>query len=139
MLTELQFTDARRSLTDLLDGVWHRSLPAIIKRRQREEVLLVRRDLQQDILRTYPFKLEVLHEDDGSITLVLDKLELVVNAPTLDQAVKELVREITLYAEDYRDRIQLFLNAPNRRNHFPYVLRVWLCDNDEEIQALLEF
>jgi len=35
------------------------------------------------------------------------------------------------------DRSQLFLQAPNRKSHFPYVLKVLLCDNDEEILALL--
>ena len=41
-----------------------------------------------------------------------------------------------IYAEDYKDRIQLFLHAPNRRGHFPCILRIWLCDSDEEIRSL---
>jgi hypothetical protein len=138
MLEEVKFTSARSSLSDLFDQVWHRFLPAVVKRHQAEEVLLVRRDLQEDILRAYAFKPEVLHEEDGSVTLAIDELELAVNAPTLEEAIQELIREIKIYAEDYKDRIQLFLHAPNRRGHFPYVLRVWLCDSDEEIRSLLE-
>lgn len=138
MLTECGFTNARRSLTDLFDGVWHRYLPALVRRKQTEEVLLVRRDLQQDILTAYKLKPEVQTEDDGSVTLSLDALELYVNAPDLEAAITEMVQELKLYAADYKERIQLFLNAPNRRQHFPYILRIWLCENDDEIKSLLE-
>lgn len=53
----------------------------------------------------------------------------------LDRRVKYL----KAYAQDYSARPQLFLQAPNRKSHFPYVLRVLLCENDEEIRGLLEF
>ncbi len=137
MLAEIRFTNARRSLTDLFDGVWHRSLPTIVTRRRNEEILLLRRDLQQDILKAYTFEPEVLSEEDGSITLALEELELVVNAPTLEEAVSEMVKEMTVYAADYKERIQVFLNAPNRRGHFPYILRVWLCDDERKVRSLL--
>lgn len=138
MLTEVKFTDARKIFTKLFDEVWHHSLPAIINRRKNEEVLMLREDLQKDILKVYTFKPEKLPEDDGSITLALDKLGIAVNASRLENAVDELVKELKIYAEDYLDRFQLFLNAPNRKEHFPYMLRIWLCDNDQEIKSLLE-
>ena len=138
MLAELKFTSARSSLSDLFDQVWHQFLPAVVKRHQTEEVLLVRRDLQKDILRAYTFKPEVLQEEDGSVTLALDEIELVVNAPTFEEAARKLVQEMKIYAEDYKERIHLFLHAPNRRGHFPYVLRIWLCESDEEIRSFLE-
>ena len=137
MLKELQVTTARNSFKELYDGVFHRYLPAVVTRKQTEEVLLMRRDLQQHILEAYTLKPENLAEDDGSITLALNELELFVNANSLSEAIDELVLEIKTYSEDYRDRIELFLNAPNRKGHFPYVLRVWLCDNDQQIKDLL--
>jgi hypothetical protein len=138
MLVEVQFSAARNSLKEVFDTVWYRSLPAIVKRRRIEEILLIRRDLQQDILRVYKFKPEVLPEDDGSVTLALDELDLAVNAPTIEEAVEDLVREIKFYAEEYRERPQLFLNTPIRKEHFPYILRAWLCESDQEIKSLLE-
>ncbi|MEM5817897.1 MAG: exoribonuclease R, partial [Desulfitobacterium hafniense] len=33
-------------------------------------------------------------------------------------------------------RSQLFLHSPNRTHHFPYILRIMLCENDDEIRAL---
>jgi len=138
VLAEVQFTAARSSFTELFDSVWHRCLPAVVRRRQAEEVLLLRRDLVGEVLKAYRLRPEVLPEEDGSVTLAVDELELAVNAPTLEGAVKELARELKLYARDYLERLPLFLNAPNRRGHFPYMLRVWLCETDEEIEGLLE-
>ncbi|HUW63284.1 MAG TPA: exoribonuclease R [Spirochaetia bacterium] len=138
MLTEIQFTMARKSTTEWFDNVWHRYLPALIKRRQAQEILVIRRDLQQDILAAYKFRPEVSPEEDGSVTLSLDELDLAVNAPTIEEAADQLTQEIKIYAQDYLDRLQLFINSTNRKAHFPYMLRTWLCNTDEEIKSLLE-
>lgn len=138
MLREIKFTNARKTFTEIYDSVWHRHLPVIINCHQNEEVLLLRRELQQDILMAYRLKPEILPEEDGSITAALNEIEIAVNGPSMDEAINELVRELKVYAQDYLERLQLFLNVPNRKGHFPYVLRVLLCDNDQEIKSLLE-
>ncbi|NLI11529.1 exoribonuclease R [Pelotomaculum propionicicum] len=138
MLKEIKFTNARKTFTDIYDSVWHRHLPVIINRHQNEVVLLLRRELQQDILKVYRLKPEILPEEDGSVTVALNEIDIAVNKPTVDEAVNELVQELKVYAQDYLERLQLFLNAPNRKGHFPYILRVLLCNNDQEIKSLLE-
>jgi len=138
MLGELQFTEARKDFSSLYNEVFNGYKPMIIKRKQAEEVLVLRTDLQKMLLSSFNLKPEVLHEDDGSVTLALDNLEIYVNGENLDEAVKELVDDLKNYAQDFIARSQLFLNAPNRRSHFPYVLRILLCENDEEIRGLLE-
>ncbi|MBU7005105.1 exoribonuclease R [Phosphitispora fastidiosa] len=138
MLDELQFTDARKDFTSMYNKVFNSYKPMIIKRKQAEEVLLLRTDLQKMLLSNFSLKPEVLNEEDGSVTLALDILEMYVNAETLDKAIIDLVQDLKDYAQDYIGRSQLFLNAPNRRPHFPYVLRILLCENDEEIRSLLE-
>lgn len=109
-----------------------------VRRKQKEQVLLVRTDLQKVLLEEYKLKPKKIAEDDGSIILALDEIELYVNADTTEKAIEELIQDIKNYAQDYIQRPQLFLNAPNRRSHFPYILRVLLCDNDDEIKSLLE-
>ena len=94
--------------------------------------------MQKELLEEYRLKPKKLSENDGSITLALDEIELYVNADTIEDAVRELIQDLKIYAQDYIRRPQLFLNAPNRRSHFPYILRVLLCDNDDEVKALLE-
>ncbi|NMA68022.1 MAG: exoribonuclease R [Desulfitobacterium sp.] len=137
MLTELQFTDARKQFSALYDSVFNSFNPAIIKRKNTEEVALLRVDLLQMILEDYKLIPEVLQEDDGSITLALDVLEIYVNNSTLELATKDLVEDLKEYAQDYSNRPQLFLHAPNRAHHFPYVLRIMLCENDDEIRTMI--
>jgi hypothetical protein len=90
------------------------------------------------LLANYSLKPEVLPEEDGSTTLALDQLEIYVNGKTTEDAINEFIEELKTYANDFIERSQLFLNAPNRRSHFPYILRVLLCDTNEEIRSLLE-
>ena len=136
MLSEFQFTEARNDFSNLYNEVYNALKPVIVRRKQKEQVLLMRIDLQKVLLEEFKLKPKKLTENDGSITLALDEIELYVNADTTEKAVEELIQDIKNYAQDYIQRPQLFLNAPNRRSHFPYILRVLLCDNDDEIKSL---
>ena len=138
MLAELNFTNARKNLSTVYDEAYNDLKPIIIRRNLKEQVMLLRTDLQKLLLSNFSLKPEVLPEEDGSITLALDQVDIYINAASLDQAKKEMAEELSLYAHDYMERSQLFLNAPNRRSHFPYVLRILLCDNVEEVGQLLE-
>ncbi len=139
MLTEMQFTEARKDLSSLYNKVYSTFEPVIIKRKQTEEIMALRVDLQKQLLANFKLKPEILSEEDGSITLALDQLEMYVNGQNIEIAVCELIKDLKEYAIDYLRRSQLFFNAPNRKSHFPYVLKVLLCDTDEEIRSLLEF
>lgn len=139
MLSEIQFTEARNQFSALYDTVFYTFNPTIIKRKQTEEIALLRVDLLKMVLSKFTFNPEILPEEDGSITLALDQLELYTNSDSLDDATLDLVQDLKAYAKDYSSRPQLFLQAPNRKSHFPYVLRILLCENDEEIRGLLEF
>ena len=134
MLKELTITDARKQLSNLFDSAYNEYKPVMVKRKQTEEVLILRKDLQQMILSDFTLKPEVLREEDGSVTLSLD-----VNAEDKQKAEEELIKELKIYAQDYIQRSQLFLNAPNRRAHFPYVMRILLCEDDKELHQMLEY
>lgn len=76
-------------------------------------------------------KAEVLPETNGSITIAVDTLELVVNAPTKEEAEAELLSELKIYAEDYMDRLDIFAAAPNRAAHLPIVKAISEAGPDE--------
>lgn len=137
MLTEVKFTEARNQLSSLYDLVFHDYTPAVIRRKQSEEVAVMRVDLLKNLLSNYDFGLAITHESDGSITLSLDCVELYANADNLEKAMDELIEDLKFYANDFIQRSQLFFNAPNRKEHFPYLFRVLLCENDTEIKQLL--
>jgi antitoxin YefM len=139
MLNEIQFTEARNQFSTLYDSVFNTFNPTIIKRKQTEEIALLRVDLLQMVLVKFTLHPEILPEKDGSVTLTLDQLELYVNNLTFEAALADLIQDLKIYAQDYIARPQLFLQSPNRKGHFPYILRVLLCDSDSEIGSLLEF
>ena len=138
MLSELNLTDARKEFSSLYDQVFNSFKPTIIRRKKFEEVLVLRVDQQKMLLVNYSLKPDIIKEDDGSITLALDNLEIFSNSLSLEDAINELIEDLKVYASDYLQRSQLFLNAPNRKSHFPYILRVLLCNSDKEIRDLLE-
>jgi len=138
MLKELGFTEARARLSELFDLVINEYSPAVVTRR-RQDVVLLRRDLlQSSVLGKYRLTVESVREPDGSWTLSVDGLGIVVNAGNLGVARTELVGDLRQYAEDYMNRLPLFLNAPNRRSHLPYVLRIALARDSNEIAQMLE-
>lgn len=138
MLQEHQFSEARRQFSALYDSIYNSLKPVVIRRGRQEEVLLLRKDMLKSLLEKFSLKAVAFEEEDGSVTLALDELDVAVNAPSLEEAVSDLVQELKIYARDYLDRAQLFLNAPNRRHHLPYILRVALCNSDEEVKGLVE-
>lgn len=138
MLIETNFTNARKDLTELYNRAWNELQPTIIKRKQTEEVLMLRKDQLQDILSVYNITPQILPETDGSITMVIEGLDIAVNGPTKDVAINALIEDLKIYAEDYQSNLQLFLHAPERKEHFPYMLKLWMCSSDEDIKALLE-
>lgn len=48
------------------------------------------------------FQVTVYTEDDGSITLSMDDMDLAVNAPSKEATIKALCRDMVEYAEEYR-------------------------------------
>lgn len=82
MLTELQFTEARSQFSTLYDSVFNSFSPAIVKRKQTEQIAMLRVDLLKMVLEDYKLNPEIIQEDDGSITLALDALEVYINNST---------------------------------------------------------
>ena len=137
MLTEVNFTEARNNFSSLYDQVFNTFKPAIINRKRLSKSCFCVLTSKNAFI-MFSLNPEVITEDDNSVTLSLDQLEIYVNGNTLEEAIKILINDLKFYAQDYIQRSQLFLHAPNRRSHFPYVLRILLCNNDEEIRSLLE-
>jgi len=137
MLTATSFSEARSRLSRLFDEVIEELRPVLIRRKGREEALLLRRENLEVLLEPFTLTAQVVREDDGSVTIAVDELEWAVNAPTQEAATQELVNDLYRYAGDYLTRAPVFLRAPNRRAHFPYVLRILLAPTDEQVRRML--
>jgi antitoxin YefM len=137
VLNALGFSEARARFSELFDQVVNEYAPTIVTRR-RHDVVILRRDLLQgSVLSGYDLDVQCEPEPDGSITLSIETLGLVVNGTTREDARRELIEDLRHYAADYLGNLPLFLNAPNRKHHLPYILRIALAQDDSEIEQML--
>ena len=138
LIGKQNFSTARNNFKTVFDTVAIQQRPLIVHR-HRDEVFLISRRLQKELLAGIGLSAEVLPEENGSVTIAVDALEIAVNGGNREEAIQELLAELKRYAADYMERIQLFVNAPNRRAHLPFVLRIILADNDDEILQMVNW
>lgn len=137
MLKEYGITDARANLSEILDQVIHQTQPVVINRR-RQKAVLIEENMMEWLLSNYKIKATMYREDDGSATVSLDPINIVAGGKTPEKAIADAITDLKVYAEEYFRRQALFLNAPNRRGHFPFVLRILLAKSDAEIGNMLD-
>jgi hypothetical protein len=85
----------------------------------------------------YTFVFEYETEKDESVSAGLKDFDLFVNAKNKEQAVHDLAVELVEYSKEYLNNIQLYFNATNRRDHFPFVMNVLLQEDLAEVIKLI--
>jgi hypothetical protein len=77
-------------------------------------------------------------EDDGSITLSLNEIDLVENGKDEQEARLNMGRAILEYALDYYNEYEMYSHSPNRKKHIPYIFKALIIDNPERIGDMLQ-
>jgi hypothetical protein len=134
MQNVMSATEVRKDWSTWVDKVV-REKPLLVKRTHDYFVGISVEHLNQ-LLGPYKFEMEVETETDGSLVVSLKGFDLIVTAQTLDEARQTMAHELLEYAQDYFNEFDLFYRAPNRQEHFPYLLRILLLNNTEEIESL---
>ena len=129
-------TDVRREWSAVTDTVI-REKPAFIKR-TRDYMALINLPMMEGLLSPYIFTAAKLIEDDGSVTLSLNEIDLVENGDTEEEAKLALANAILDYAEDYYEQFSVWSAAPNRKAHLPYVLKALILDDPKKIGDLIQ-
>ena len=129
-------TDVRKEWSGVVDTAVRRR-PVFIKR-TRDYLMLSDVETQKEMLRAYNYSATILPEEDGSITLSCDILDIVVNAPTLEQAKSQLAKDIIEYATEFYKEFDLWKRAPNRRSHIPYVMKALLAEDSQELEGAIK-
>ncbi|MBR5970743.1 MAG: hypothetical protein IK016_10440 [Lachnospiraceae bacterium] len=120
-------TDVRKEWSSVIDDVV-RERPAFIKR-TRDKMFLSDVDTMLVLLGQYHYSARRFREDDGSITLSLNEMDLVENAATEAEAKHALAEAILEYANEYYENYALYSASPNRREHIPYVLKALITED----------
>jgi hypothetical protein len=100
------------------------------------------RNLNIDVLETlfsiYNFTADIYTEDDGSITLGLNEIDLTENGIDENEAREKLAKSIIEYAEDYYTDFEWWSSAPNTRAHIPYVIKSLLINDYKKLSEMIK-
>jgi hypothetical protein len=130
MLME-QATTVRKEWSATCDSVIH-GKPKFIKR-TRDKMWFSNLETMSDILAGYKFTADKYAEDDGSITLSLNEIDLIENGKDEQDARLNLGKAILEYSYDYYNDYDLYSHSPNRKSHIPYIFKALIMDDAKEI------
>ena len=134
MLT-MNATDVRKEWSTVLDNTI-RQRPQFIKR-TRDYLMLADINFLDMILSDITYSAANFIEADGSVTLSLDNLDIIENAPTEKEAIIALSKSILEYSEDFYNEFNLMMSAPNRKSHVPYVFKALILNDITKIGELI--
>lgn len=129
-------TDVRRDWSEVVDNVV-RDKPKFIKR-TRDYMMLTNMRVLENVLSAYSFTAEKFIEENGSVTLSLNEIDLIENGKDEQDAKLLLAKSILEYAEDYYQDFNLYSNSPNRKAHVPYVLKALVYEDEKKIGDLIQ-
>lgn len=135
MLME-QATTVRKEWSSVCDSVMH-DKPKFIKR-TRDKMWFSNLETMAEILKAYKFTAEKYLEDDGSVTLSLNEIDLIENGKDEQEARELLGKAILEYSVEYYNEYALYSHTPNRKAHVPYIFKALIMDEPKEIGASIE-
>ncbi|SFI84685.1 hypothetical protein [Thermoflavimicrobium dichotomicum] len=131
-----QATEVRKNWSSFFDQVVHDKPQAV--RRNRDTALFLSKTHMEEILSQYRFTLEYEIEEDGYYSGGLKEIDICWSEPSLEELKQTIAKDLVEYAKTYMDNFALYHNAPNRRDHFPYVMHVLMKDNIQEVVELID-
>ena len=131
MLQLMNATDVRKKWSSVVDATV-RVKPQFFKR-TRDYVFLSDFHFMEDLLAGYSYSATQMTEEDGSITLALNEIDLVENGKDEKDARKKLASAILEYAEDYYSDFSYWGSTPNRKSHIPYVFKALFIGDIQKI------
>lgn len=124
-------TDVRKEWSAVCDSVIH-DKPKFIKR-TRDKMWFSNLDTMTEILKAYTFTAQRFIEEDGSITLSLNEIDLIENGIDEVSARFALGNAILDYSTDYYNDYAFYSRSPNRKGHVPYIFKAIIMDNPQKI------
>lgn len=138
LMEEVQFSQAKSRLSEIMDDVVHRERPTAVRReRGKQEVMyLLPREVLKAVVGDARVEVDYLPDEDG-IGLWVNDLEIGAHGATVEEARQHLVREVRAYVENFLGQLRLYLSWPDRAQLMPQVLRLAVARSDDELAQLL--
>lgn len=126
---------ARTEMKTIFDRAIHEHLPVPMQRDGVERMFGIGMQELKLLLARFDFHAEVLFEDEG-VSIWLKEFSIYGSGGDFEEAKADLVEETLEYVTDYFSDATLRL-APNRRDHYPYALRVAVAALEENLDEVL--
>lgn len=137
MLPQVNLTTAR-NLSPLFDEAVRREHPVVITRGSHDRGLLLSRDQLLRVLGCYRLHVDVIPEEEvGGFTLWLCELNIGEYGATLLDARGQLLDAVRSYVRYYFQNWDFFRHLPDRVAQEPYVYRLSLAKDDDELIEML--
>lgn len=135
MLME-QATTVRKEWSTFCDSVIHNK-PKFISR-TKDKMWFSNLEIMSEILEVYQFTAVKYVEEDGSVTLSLNEIDLVENGENEKEARLNLGKSILEYSLDYYNEYETYSHSPNRKKHIPYIFKALIIDDPEQIGDIVQ-
>lgn len=140
MTTAVTIAEFRKDLRRLIDkALTGREIVCMdAKSKDRQTCSLIKTNLLLEMLKAYSFEPKVhFDEETKTYNIHLNELRLYAYADTLEETTEQIIDLAVDYARDYIDRLELFLNVPDRATQYPFILRLAHCQSRDEVKKLL--
>ncbi len=124
-------TTVRKEWSSICDSVIH-DKPKFIKR-TRDKMWFSNLETMIQILEAYQFTAQKFIEEDGSVTLSLNEIDLVENGIDEKKARLAMGTAIFDYSIDYYNDYAFYSRSPNRKGHVPYIFKALIMDDPQKI------
>jgi len=132
---EISATTVRKEWSAVVDSVVHEK-PIMVKR-TRDRMFLANTSLLSELLEAYTFNATLFTENDNSLTISLDEIDLIENGTDEQDAKNKLAAAILDYANDYYNDYA-YWSRGNRKSHKPYVFKALILGDVEKIGGLIQ-
>ena len=131
MIPIMNATDVRKEWSSIVDNTV-RQKPQFFKR-TRDYLVLSDIHFMEELMSAYSYSAVRMDEEDGSVTLALNEIDLVENGKDETEARMKLAAAILEYAEDYYNDFSYWSSAPNRKSHIPYIFKALFIGDIQKI------
>ena len=120
---------------------WSEATETVIKGKpifiedESNKMILSNLEFVELLLSGYTYSAKKHIENDKSITLSLNEIDLVENASTEDASKTLLAKSILEYAENFYYEYQLWSSAPNKQAEIPYIFKALVLNDVDKIKS----
>lgn len=124
----------RSHFSEVLDSVV-RKAPTLVTRRH-DHVMFMNLDHLSVIVRDLKLHAIVETDECGEYIASLDEIgDLYATGESEHESLYNLAQELVEYSQEYmnEDNFSMYFNSPNRKSHFPYVLKVLMQNSESDV------